>query len=266
MRLEAIVEPGRERMREEHDLDEQRDCDPKRAAAWLLVTLTAVAALLAYLYIDPRLKILEAPLFEREIFDAIAHVGNLLGGWRAAPMLVAIALIAAAYRWRTLLLTLVVGYVIQTGSTELIKQFTGRPRPRQNGDPDLFFGWHDGYHSFPSGHASFAFLFATIIGAYFPRIRWLAYSYAVFVSITRVLADAHFVSDVVVGALIGVLSGVVVLRWWPPERVPNPWAKAQQKKTTEPESCAPRPSLQRHAKPRWKGLGLRPLGSTEEPK
>ncbi|MEA3401278.1 MAG: phosphatase PAP2 family protein [Armatimonadota bacterium] len=189
----------------------------RKLTALGLVALTLLLTAVTILYVDPIRGPLEAEVLQRPVVDGMVALGRHLGGWDLAPALLAVALIAAGYRWRRLLVTTVVGYAIQTGSTELLKQITGRARPRQMEGPIAFFGWSDAHHSFPSGHASFAFLFATIIGAYFPRVRWLAYSYAVFVSLTRLIADAHYVSDLLFGALIGILSGFLVLYWWPPQ-------------------------------------------------
>ncbi|MGC9317397.1 MAG: phosphatase PAP2 family protein [Armatimonadota bacterium] len=190
----------------------------RTVTALALIALTLLLTAVTMVYVDPIRWPLEADVLQRPVVDGMVAVGRYLGSWELAPALLAVALIAAGHRWRRLLLTTVVGYAVQTGATEVLKQVVGRPRPRQMDAPTAFFGWSDAYHSFPSGHASFAFLFATIIGVYFPRIRWPAYSYAVFVSLTRVIADAHYVSDVLFGALIGILSGFLVLQWWPPSR------------------------------------------------
>jgi membrane-associated phospholipid phosphatase len=85
--------------------------------------------------------------------------------------------------------------------TDGLKVATGRTRP--NG----------GSYSFPSGHTSSTFATAAVIQSHFG---WLAgaagYGVASFVGWSRVRSDHHWVSDVVFGSAIGVISGRAVAR------------------------------------------------------
>jgi undecaprenyl-diphosphatase len=56
----------------------------------------------------------------------------------------------------------------------------------------------------PSSHALVAFAGAAALARLFPRATPIWYALAVGCGITRLLSGAHFLSDVVVGALIGV--------------------------------------------------------------
>lgn len=72
--------------------------------------------------------------------------------------------------------------------------------------------------SMPSGHTSAAFALATSYILYsWPRTEnkvpaLLAGAAAVSVGVLRVVSARHFPSDVVVGAAVGTLSGIVVYR------------------------------------------------------
>ena len=81
--------------------------------------------------------------------------------------------------------------------TELIKLSVYRQRP---------IGY--GKNSFPSGHTSGAFALAVSINHIYGKTAGcLAYGMAVFVAGSRVNDQKHYLSDVVTGALIGVLVG-----------------------------------------------------------
>lgn len=92
--------------------------------------------------------------------------------------------------------------------TPLIKLAVGRARPRQELGPYAFAPF-SGDESFPSGHTTQAFAVASVIAAESssPWVGVLAYGLAGSVGAARIYHDAHFLSDVAVGAAIGTLVG-----------------------------------------------------------
>lgn len=69
--------------------------------------------------------------------------------------------------------------------------------------------------SFPSGHASSAYLTAVLLSDAVPRLRPVWWTLAAVVSASRVHNRMHHGSDVVAGAAIGTAMGRFVLRRWP---------------------------------------------------
>jgi membrane-associated phospholipid phosphatase len=83
--------------------------------------------------------------------------------------------------------------------TYAIKFVAERTRP--NGDP----------RSFPSGHASNSFAAATVLEEHYGwKLGIPAYAMAAYTAASRVTANQHWVSDVVFGAALGVVSGRTV--------------------------------------------------------
>lgn len=71
-------------------------------------------------------------------------------------------------------------------------------------------------HSFPSGHAARAFLIAALAGLLGPL--WLAvilWIWAPLVCLARVAMGVHYISDVVAGAIVGVLVAWVGFQFSP---------------------------------------------------
>lgn len=71
-------------------------------------------------------------------------------------------------------------------------------------------------HSFPSGHAARAFLIAVVASALAPL--WLAailWIWAPLVALARVAMGVHYLSDVVAGAVLGVIVGLIGLQIYP---------------------------------------------------
>jgi len=92
----------------------------------------------------------------------------------------------------------------------------GRAHPEANRGTDYFAPFHASSHnnSFPSGNTSRAFALATVVAAHTrqPVLRVIAYGAATVVGIAQLVADRHFSSDVVGGAVLGTLVGRGVVR------------------------------------------------------
>jgi membrane-associated phospholipid phosphatase len=98
--------------------------------------------------------------------------------------------------------------VISALTTSVFKGIAGRERPNTGLGPHHWdpFG---GGQSFPSGHATGAFAFASVIAAHYdsPWVATTAYTIASLVGVARIEQDAHWTSDVIAGGLIGGLIG-----------------------------------------------------------
>ncbi|MCD1295163.1 hypothetical protein CUJ83_09150 [Methanocella sp. CWC-04] len=89
-----------------------------------------------------------------------------------------------------------------------IKEAIERPRPE--GSYNSLFLFSSGY-SFPSGHSQASFLIAVIIGSFLEtRYRLIGYGLASIVGISRIHLGVHYPSDVIAGALLGIVMGLMV--------------------------------------------------------
>ncbi len=117
--------------------------------------------------------------------------------------------------------------VIASAAGFLIKGAAGRPLPRQhNADADSFvFGRGirtDGnWQAFPSGHTLAAFAVASAVTAE-ASDRWpshatllgvLMYGTATAAGVSRLYNNAHWVSDIIFGAGIGIFSGLKTVQY-----------------------------------------------------
>ena len=105
---------------------------------------------------------------------------------------------------------------------ELLKILVRRQRPPDDGSGYAFRAFSDHPFSsrgigFPSSHAVVAFGAAAMLSRLFPRARVVWYAAAVGCSISRLLAHAHYFSDVVAGAVIGIAAAALVWRIGAPE-------------------------------------------------
>lgn len=147
-------------------------------------------------------------------------------------LLVAIAFVSPALRGirRTLLLGLgtrlqFIFWAVAVSNlvTEVLKWSVGRGRPFVGGDANAFnfshFAGNSAYYSFPSGHATTAFALAFAVSAVWPGARVAMAVYALIIAATRLVLLAHHPSDVVAGALIGIIGALFVRYWFAARRL-----------------------------------------------
>jgi undecaprenyl-diphosphatase len=97
----------------------------------------------------------------------------------------------------------------------LIKPLVGRLRPKLLFEAGLYgfdpfrIGYE--YNSFPSGHATTVFALAAALMLFFPRWRLPLFGFAVVVGLSRIIVGAHYLSDVMGGACIGVMTVFILL-------------------------------------------------------
>lgn len=107
---------------------------------------------------------------------------------------------------------LIIGFLTSGIASQILKHLCGRARPKLTSDT-IFMGpsLRDAYHSFPSGHTAVAFCLASILTSYYPRFSILLYILAAIAGLERIEELKHFPSDVLAGALLGIISAKIVL-------------------------------------------------------
>ena len=135
----------------------------------------------------------------------------------------ALLLLLGRGTWRQIGLRLLLGLLGILLLVDLIlKPLIARPRPYTVLGRDFLIGPLPHGLSFPSGHAAAAFLGATVLAAYLGRYRVLLFVYAILVAWSRLYLGAHWPSDVIAGALIGIALGLLAIRIQPSHRVEVP--------------------------------------------
>jgi membrane-associated phospholipid phosphatase len=62
------------------------------------------------------------------------------------------------------------------------------------------------FNSMPSGHAITSFAALVMIGLMFPKYKWLTWTLAIVIGFSRISFGAHYPSDVLLGAFLGMLT------------------------------------------------------------
>jgi membrane-associated phospholipid phosphatase len=102
--------------------------------------------------------------------------------------------------------------------SEVIKYVVGRGRPFVGGKANPFnfapFTSTEAYFSFPSAHSVTAFALAFGVASVWPRWRIPVFIYAVAIASSRLVMLAHHPSDVVGGAVLGLVGALAMRAWF----------------------------------------------------
>ena len=152
--------------------------------------------------------------------------------WALAGLLLVVALAAPLFRGtsRSMLLGLgtrvqflFLAVLVPTLIGEVLKWIVGRGRPFVGGEANAFNFSHfiggEAFASFPSGHANTAFALAFAVSALWPKARPWMLAYAVAIALSRLVLLAHHASDVVAGAMVGVICAMAVRYWFAARRL-----------------------------------------------
>lgn len=95
-----------------------------------------------------------------------------------------------------------------------LKVILGRARPiffealGQTGFYPINFDW--AFNSMPSGHTAASFAGLVMLGMLFPKIKPATWTIAIIIGASRVCYGAHWPTDVILGAFIGMVSADII--------------------------------------------------------
>lgn len=155
--------------------------------------------------------------------DSITHAAKA-GHWLAMAI---VALMGAAVARRfgyggaevaqliTYSLAFIASLTVGSAVLHSIKLVLGRRRPRDDMEMGLYgfvpLAFNTNFNSFPSGHALTIFCVAVIFTCVWPMLWPLWFAIAAFLAGVRALLTAHFLSDVLIGGGIGLITAREVL-------------------------------------------------------
>jgi membrane-associated phospholipid phosphatase len=116
-------------------------------------------------------------------------------------------------KYRRLTVEIVLGTLTLWLLVEIIKALTDRARPFMDHEKARVIGWRERGRSFPSGHTAQAFFLAILISHWFHPGIWeitSLYAAAVLIGFTRMYVGAHYPRDVIGGAVLGSVWGILV--------------------------------------------------------
>lgn len=181
---------------------------------WLFGIAIAAVAIGASFYFDDAVWNFIQQHQNRGLYNFMRNVSRF-GDWPShvvlGLLLLGAAWIRGSRKWSRVFLAMLVAMTLAGVAGQVIKRTIPRPRPSVHTET-RWGGPHFStkYHSFPSGHvgASTAFFGVLIIAR--RRVGLACLPIPILIGFSRMYIGAHYLSDVVCAAVLGLLSALLV--------------------------------------------------------
>lgn len=159
---------------------------------------------------------------DNRLFDIVMPFITDFGSVLAWFLILGLMFIFGGQKTRKIAFIGVMALLIANVVVYSLKFFVAEPRPFLTlANVDLLVRAEETY-SFPSGHAASSFAAAFVIGCKYKlnlkgksyRIFYPLMIFAAVVGFSRIYIGVHYPYDVVVGAIIGILSAYLALKLW----------------------------------------------------
>ena len=183
---------------------------------WTLGVLIALIAIAASFYFDDMVRDFIAQHQDRGLRNLMRNVSRF-GDW-PEHFFPGLALAGVAWwrgnkKWTRIFLSMVIALSIAGLASRAIEISTGRARPSVKSE-EVWNGprWSSKYHAFPSGHVTASAAFFAVIAFANWRIGLPFLAIPILIGCSRIYGVAHYLSDVICAAVLGILCALVVWR------------------------------------------------------
>lgn len=172
----------------------------KKIHKYFIISLLILLLIAVFLdsFILNKMVLLEKPAFV-EFFRAI----TLLGEYHIA-IIYAFFVFISIKQTRKEIYLLLVSFVISGALAYFFKAIIPRERP-------VLALINEGLSSFPSGHSVFIFTPLALLNEINIKIKGFFLLIAIIIAFSRLYLRVHYLTDIVAGALIGYLSGLLAI-------------------------------------------------------
>ena len=183
---------------------------------YILCLVTAAAALFSYFFLDIPVaayffSIKNSPL--GKVVKSISGLGR--GEWYLIPSILVSVIFwkkkkQVAYKALYVFSAVAVSGIL----VNIIKLITRRVRPTLYFSEGLygfnFYKFDSDFLSFPSGHSATSLSAMVALGVLFPKLRIPFLLFGMIIAFTRMFLTNHFLSDVLGGAMLGVMTAILL--------------------------------------------------------
>ena len=183
---------------------------------WLFILLLATVAVVAAFHFDPMVRqwvVEHSDRTAKKVMRNVSRYGDWPEHLGAGLLVIAIAALRGSKRWMRIGLTMLIALALAGLVARGVKLAAGRARPSVKQE----LGWNgprlsSKYHSFPSGHTAATTAFFGVLFFANRRLGLVLLPIPLLIAASRIYVAAHFLSDVVCAAIIGILCAWLCAR------------------------------------------------------
>jgi undecaprenyl-diphosphatase len=196
----------------------------KRAAVfyWLIGIVIAAITIATAFYFDDAVRDFITQ-HQNPMMRTFMRNVSLYGDWPShlalGLLLLGIAWRRQSKKWMRIFLSMLVAMAIAGVAGTVIKRTIPRARPSVKSE--LRWGgprFSTKYHAFPSGHVAASTAFFGVLILARRRVGLVCLPIPILIGLSRMYLGAHYLSDVVCAAVLGIICAAVVWRFFLPRR------------------------------------------------
>jgi len=181
---------------------------------WLIGIVIAAIVMVAAFYFDEPVRNFMAQHQNRAAHNFMGKVSRF-GDWpehvALGLALVGIAWCRGSKKWTRIFLAMLVALALAGVAGRGIKIGTGRARPSVRAE-EVWNRFSTKYHAFPSGHVAASIAFFGVLFFANRRAGLACLLIPILIGFSRMYVNAHYLSDVVFAAILGILCAILVGR------------------------------------------------------
>ncbi len=179
---------------------------------WLIGIVIAVIVMIAAFYFDEPVRNFMAQHQNHATHNFMRNVSRL-GDWpehcALGLLLAGIAWWRGSKKWTRIFLAMLIALALAGVAGRGIKIGTGRARPSVRAE-EVWNRFSTKYHAFPSGHVAASTAFFGVLFFANRRIGLACLPIPILIGFSRMYVNAHYLSDVVFAAILGILCAILV--------------------------------------------------------
>jgi undecaprenyl-diphosphatase len=191
--------------------------EPRARVVWLLLIVAGATALFVAFFLDYRVATWISAHSSPEI-KQVMRIISRVGDWPAHAIIgligIATALVLKSKVWLRIFLAMLLALALSGLAARVIKISTGRARPSVKTEA----AWNgpqlsSKYHAFPSGHTACSTAFFVVLFLARKKIGGPLLLIPVLIAFSRMIVGAHYLSDITMAAILGILFALLATRW-----------------------------------------------------
>ena len=181
---------------------------------WLIGIVIAAVTIAAAFYFDDAVRNFVAQhqnRVSRSFMRNISRFGDWPEHFALGLILAGVAWCRGNKKWTRIFLAMLMALAIAGVVARSIEIATGRARPSV-GTEEVRNRFSSKYNAFPSGHVTASMAFFGVLFFANRRVAVACLPIPILIGFSRIYIGAHYLSDVVCGVILGILSAVLVAR------------------------------------------------------